>query len=510
MSAISTAGLRPPDRIGASRAGLAAPSGTAAARAPHGAAVDSAARVTLARTDAAAAAAVYADPRARAGVTRLWSAPPALDDAISALMSRNRGLGSYSLGDQWRGLGGALLSRFAQTGGDYAQTLAEALNVASDDGIDGLPPEERAQRAADILARQAAALAGVATGAPTVGLRVQTRSGQAVELTIAVSAGANGILGMKVAVTASGAMSAEERAAIGQLADGLNRALDGLGRDDAVGLDLSGLLGYDRGLLASVDLSVRNTQPHQALGSFSLHLGDDRQSVALKGSDGEMKLDVGKPLAAGGRAAPQRDAALQRTLERIDGAGERGHANAALVEQMKSAFMQLQAAAAPPDGAGEDAGDGEPATGPVAGAAAHWSGLADFEASLGGATWRRNRFGTTREAGEVAYQLSQTTTAKAAGSGGPSAQTVSERLAADFAQAPAGGMLDVSTGNHLATHVRDSSTVTTLIDSVAGQAPRVLRKTDVQQLRTVTDFENHHVARRRSWPSQHSLLERLR
>jgi hypothetical protein len=48
------------------------------------------------------------------------------------------------------------------------------------------------------------------------------------------------------------------------------------------------------------------------------------------------------------------------------------------------------------------------------------------------------------------------------------------------------------------------------VEHPAGQAPRVLRKTDVQQLRTVTDFENHHVTRRRSWPSQHSLLERLR
>lgn len=71
-------------------------------------------------------------------------------------------------------------------------------------------------------------------------------------------------------------------------------------------------------------------------------------------------------------------------------------------------------------------------------------------------------------------------------------------------------MLMVDNGNFSATRVRDASTVTTLIDSVAGHTTRVLRKTEAQQLKTVTDFQDHRVTHQQSWPSQTRLLERLR
>ena len=40
--------------------------------------------------------------------------------------------------------------------------------------------------------------------------------------------------------------------------------------------------------------------------------------------------------------------------------------------------------------------------------------------------------------------------------------------------------------------------------------PKGRRKTDVQQLKTVTDFEGHRAGSTRSWPLQHSVVERLR
>ena len=109
------------------------------------------------------------------------------------------------------------------------------------------------------------------------------------------------------------------------------------------------------------------------------------------------------------------------------------------------------------------------------------------------------------------YQLNQKTTTKPDGRGGKStAQTVSERLSADYKKAPGAGMLDVSTGNFTATQVRDRSTVTTRVDTAANGAIRALRKTDEQQLKTVTDWVNHRVANSQSWPSQRSWVERLR
>ena len=495
-------------RVGASRAGIAAPSNAAMPRARSSDASELSTRVTLGESDGRSA--VYSDPRAKSGAARVWSSPVKQNDAVSAVMARNQDLGSYTLGDQWRGLGGAMLARFAKTGESYSQTLAD--DFSSINYLNSLTPEAQAQRAPDVAALQAAALSNVATHAPTAKLKIQTRSGQALELKITVNSGFGGIIsGMKVELQASGSMSAAERAAVERLADGLDRALEGLGRDDAVNLDLAGLMSYDHDAISSVDLAVNNTQSHQVLGAFALHLGDDKQSISLKGGDGEMSLNVGIH-ALGNSSKQQRDTAIQSTLDRMGRAGERGHANTALVEQMKAAFKAFQAAAVG-DGAGKDTfkADALAASAEAADAASKLSGLADFDASFGGDTYRRNRFGSNHEAGQAHYQLSQTSTSKDSGNGDWSvAQTVAEQLSADFRTATgADAMLDVRTGQYSTTSVRDSSAVTTLIESAADHAIRVLRKTDESQLKTVTDAPSDRTATRHAWPSQRSVVERL-
>lgn len=489
MTVISSTGPGLLYRIGASRATITAPSGASMPDLPT--------RLTLGKsTDRSA---VYSAPHTTSGASHLWSSSANDNDTISALMARNRDMRSYALGDQWRGLGGALLTRFGKTGESYSQTLVDDRTTALGDELAALPPEERAQRAATILAMQKADISNVATNAPTAGLKIQTRSGQSVELKISVNPGFGAIVGMKVELKASGSMSPQERAAVEQLADGLDRALEGLGRDDAVGLDLSGLMRYDRQVIASIDLQADN-QTHQPLGTFSLHLGDDKQSIALKGSDGELTLNVNAQTPLGHTPAQQRLAAIERTLDRMDRAGERGQANAALIEQMKSAFKAFQAPA-------RDLGGGMDA--PTA--ASHLSGLADFDASFGGETSRPNRFGSTHQAGQVHYQLSQTSTTNGDGIGrGSVAQTLTERLSADFRQAAApDGMLDVRTGNYSTTAIRDSSTVTTWIESAADRVTSVRRQTDEDLLETVTDIQNHRTTNSQSWPSKRSFMERL-
>ena len=493
MFAISSTGSYRPEPIGATRAIVAAPPSASVSRLRDGAVADSPSRLTLGARDEGGA--IYSDPRAKPSAARIWLSPVGVDDAVSAIMARNRGMNSYSLGDQWRGLGGALLTRFASTGENYAQTMVDDQTTDAARGLEALSPEEQAQHAASIAAKQAVMLANVSQYAPSASLKIQTRSGQSVELKISVNPGFDGVIGMQVELKASGAMTASERTAIAQLASGLDRALEGLGRDDAVALDLSGLTNYDRDAIGSIDLTVNNTQSHQVLRTFSLHLGDDQQSIALKGSDGDMNLSVDKAAGPGNAPAPQRNAALQSTLDRMVAAGQRGHANAELVKQMVPAFKQLQAAAPTADA---------PATSQL-------SGLADFEASFSGEARRSNRFGSTKEVSQAQYQLSQKTTTQDAGTGGRSvAQTVSERLSADIRQASGpDAMLDVRNGNHSTIGVHDSRTVTTLIDSAADHTTRVLRKTDEQQLKTLVDLESHRVTRREPWPLQRSLLERL-
>lgn len=87
---------------------------------------------------------------------------------------------------------------------------------------------------------------------------------------------------------------------------------------------------------------------------------------------------------------------------------------------------------------------------------------------------------------------------------GLSIREVSRRtgLSADFSEAPGDRMLNVRSGNYTATQVLDRSTVTTLIESVAGGYMRTSRTTDEDRLKTVTGFESGRVVSRQAWPEQ--------
>ncbi len=500
MNVMSPTGTALLSLVGASRARITAPAASAAMASPGAAAMPST-RVSFSQSEDVT---TYRDPRLPSGPRRLWSSPVGQNDAVGALMARNSDLSVanktlrlYSLGEQWRGIGGALLKQFDKTGEGYTQTRVDNPTVIFGVEPGSLTPDEQAQRTAAILATQAADLAGVEAHASTAGLKIQTRSGQVVELKISVNPGEGGVVGMKVELKASGSMSTDERAAVGKLADGLDRALEGLGRADAVGLDLSGLMAYDRSVIASVDLQANNG-PYSALDRFALHLGDDQQTVSLKGRDGELALNVRAVASPAQVSAQQRTAAMQGALDSMDRAGARGHANAPLVEQMKAAFKALQSASSA----------ATPAT--TATATAPSSGLADFDASLGGHTFRDNRSGSTHEAGQVHFQLSQTTSTKRDGQGGQVAmQTVSEQLSADFQTAEgAGTMLDVRTGKHVTSTIRDRSLVRTWLALDADhRVTRMWRNTDEERLATTADAHGKPLSQ--PSPSRRNVTERL-
>jgi|APMI01.1.fsa_nt_gi hypothetical protein len=494
MTAVSALSSALVDRIATTRPAIAARS-SALTRATESS--DSGAtRVTLGSSTGVGA--VYSDPRARAGFNRLWSSPVNAGDGIAALMARNQASHSAEL-DRWRGLGGALLKRFAETGQAYSQTLVDEPVHSWDDGIPGMTPADQAQLATEVQTRQASELESVGTDAQTAALTIRTLSGQSVDLKISVGSGFY-TTGIKVEIDSSGDMDDEVRAAVGHLAEGLDRALDGLANEGAVALNLAGLVDYDRKVLSSVDLTVAIPTKGGLLGDFSLHVGGDSNTVHLKGSDGELnlKFDNAKPLGRFGSG-------LQSVLDRFEAAGQRGRANAALVEQMKAAFKQLHAAAA-----GDEVDPRSDQPGSAAGSSTGRSGLPDFEASFGGDTWRQNRAGAHNEAGHVQYQLTQKTegnlSAERRSSG---TQTVEERISADLKKAPGDAMLYVTNGNFTATKIRDESKVTTLIAAAADGRLQVLRKTDSQQLRQVSEFANHRLVHQQAWPSHQRQVQRL-
>lgn len=568
MNFIASAGPGLLDRLAASRAAASfRPAGVSsrAADAVSSSAPSAGTRVTL---DAATAdAAVYARPSAPgAGPRRVWA--KAGDDGLSELMSRNSGKEAHTLSDRWRGLGGALLKQLADTGERYRQTLADVVPALPDAGATDPAASAAnaegagsADPAAAAAALQQQALSGVATNATTVSLKVQTRSGQSVELKIGVNSGeSGGTRGLQVEVSSSGPLSGAERDALAMLSDGLDRALEGLG-DGVPALDLSGLTGFDaNGVLTGLALRIDHPdasadRPGQ-LRSFSLQLGAEKKSLALRTTSGEMALEVDAAAtsrtSAGTPASGRRWSAIDQLLQQVDVAAERSHADAAMTKSFKDAFRQLQAPPADPDETRRadetrrpDADEGRERLRDAASTLAVWpaanvvnggavdaldpsamapmsdgsraqaqslqSGLADFQASFSADSQRTSRIGSVQEAGHADYRIGQATSERPnAATGGRSiTQTQTETLSASF-QKSRTYTLDRAGGNYDATTVEDSKTVTTLIDTTRDSIARAMRKTDEQRRKTFTEVENHRAASHQEWPDQRSVVERLR
>ncbi|OWQ45912.1 hypothetical protein CDL60_18880 [Roseateles noduli] len=534
MTLITSTGAGVLDRIAASRttstfrpAGMTAQAASAAAKTASTASASSApTRVTLDATSANDL--VYAKPKTPGlGPQRFWA--NARDDSLSEMMTRNSGKDALSLSDRWRGLGGGLLKQLADTGTGYKQTLADYVPGA--DAAGAVEGTDAAATAAAAAALQEQSLGGVSTNAAEVNLKIQTRSGHTVELKIGVNNGdQGGTRGLQVEVKSSGALSSAERQALSALSDGLDQALEGLG-EGAPTLDLSGLTGFDRGgVLTGLDLKVENPNaPADVPGrmqAFSLHLGSDTKSVNMRTTSGEMNLEVDATPPKGAASNGQRWSAIDQLLKQIDTAADRGHADAAMTKSFKDAFQQLQAP--PVDEAPLKAGnagtaettvakdDGKPVTPTMSDGLRDQvqslqSGLADFKADFSADSQRTSRIGSIQEAGHTDYKISQTTTDRPnnATGGRSVTQSQTEELDAHFEKSRT-FTLDRSKGNYDAYTVKDSKTVTTLIDTVKDSVSRAMRKTDEQQLKTYSRIENFKPTEHNESPSQRSFTERLR
>lgn len=547
MTLIASTGAGVLDRIAASRtastfrpAGVSAQAASAAAKLASSTSSSAPTRVTL---DAASDSdLVYAKPKTPGlGPQRFWA--NARDDRLSEQMTRNSGKDAVTLSDRWRGLGSGLLKQLADTGTAYKQTLADHVPPAdAADAVDGASGSEAAAAAA---ALQEQAIGGVSTNAAEVNLKIQTRSGHTVELKIAVNSGdQGGTRGLQVEVKSSGALSSAERKALADLGDGLDQALEGLG-EGAPTLDLSKLMAFDRGgVLSGLDLKIENPDAPAnvpgAMQAFSLHLGADTKSVTLRTTSGEMNLEVDATPPKGAANNGQRWSAIDQLLKQVDAAADRGHADAAMTKSFKDALQQLQAppvdADAPGAATADTADNAKPTAIALATMAAKTagaddvaaaqapmsdglrsqvqslqSGLADFKADFSADSQRTSRIGSIKEAGHADYRISQATTERpnTAAGGRAITQTQTEEMDAHYEKSRT-FTLDSGTGNYDAATVKDSKTVTTLIDTVKDSISRAMRKTDEHQLKTFTQVENFKATAHNEWPSQRSFMERLR
>lgn len=414
-------------------------------------------------------------------------------DAVSSLMATNSARSSTEgLAGRWRGLGSALLNQFATTGANYRQTLVN-YQAADTPGV-------------TTQSLDAAALDSFGGKAAKASLKVQTRSGQTVEFIIAVD-NAPGKNGLQVEIKSSGTLSSSEKNALAKLAQGFDKALEGLGQADKPQVDLANLLDFDSSVLKSVDLSVKNPQASQPLSTFNLHLGPERKTLDFKGLLGETALAVDAQSPLGAVDSRQRQSAIDGLLRQFDAAAQRSHADSQLVGLFKDAFTQLHSTSA---------GAASPAVTPQRQEAASriqplLSGLADFEASFSGEFERTGRYGGVIEKGNVDYRLSQQTEVKqTAGAEDLSAeQTQEEKLQGQYMQSRGGVMLDLASGNYDVFTVEDSTRTSTKVETVEGKLSEATRQTEQQLLQTMKKMVNFRAEEERSTPRNKSLVENL-
>lgn len=417
------------------------------------------------------------------GPTRSWASAPG--DAISSLMQRNAASGTGSLASQWRGLGGALLTRLAEQGGDYRQTLVQHVSgVAASD-----------------------ALASARDSAVTLQLRIRTQSGTTVELSIAVNRGSGTVQnGLQVDMRSNGALSDAERQALGALAEGFDKALAGLGRADAPQLDLSGLLAYDDEQLSSLELTVRSPQADDPLRSFSLQANAREKRIDMQGSAGDvsLRLDAAAPLAAA--AEDVRQASIAQYLAQFDAAADRGHIGAELVAQLRQAFAQLHGA----NGDQAQPLDGTPSA--VQNQVAPLlNGLADFELRIEGESRKTNQNGYLTEVSQARYAVAQQTSVQRTGATGDITvtQTRSAVLQAQVLRALGEAEIDLKGGNYHRTDIDDESRGKTTVATVQGRIVRADAERADRQLLTYAKLLNHRAVQTHSEPRERHQREDL-
>lgn len=435
----------------------------------------------------------YAMPASLSENRQAWSNP--VKDDVSAIMALNSARRRPDgLAAQWRGLGGAVLSQFAATGKAYQQTLvnydAAAMGTGSAKELD-----ETALNSFSSMVAKAS-------------LKVQTRSGTTVELTLAVDRG--GVLGrngLAVEIKASGSLSSAEKRALAELAQGLDKALEGLGQPDRPRMDIADLAKFDRNVLQSVDLSIKNPGEGELLSSFDLHLGADRNSIAFNGALGKVDVGVDVQMPLGRAGEQQRQDSITKLLRQVDAAAQRSHAESRLVTLLKDAFSQLHEAAGT-TGARLAALSGNPLSGRVD---SMLSGLADFTASFSGAFERTGRFGAVVETGTASYQLNQETTF-APGNQADTwrvDQKQSESLVAQYVKSRGDVMLDMGSGNYDVFTVNDSTEKNTTVSVVEGRVSDAQRTVEENLLQTMKKLVNFKVEEARETPVTRRQLESL-
>jgi hypothetical protein len=257
-------------------------------------------------------------------------------------------------------------------------------------------------------------------------------------------------------------------------------------------------VGFDPTVLSSVDLKV--SEPRStSVQSLDFHADAGNRSFAMHGAAGNVSVavDLSKPALWGSKA--QQQAALLGYLNQFDMANQRAKGGATLLGQFDAAFSELNSA--------YPASGSQPALGlnPANLNAKHvsvLSGLADFQASMSGASNNGAATQPTTEAGQLDYQASQQTTIGGSNKIGALsvAQTQSASLVATYEQSPDGSMLDTSSGSYDLYRIDDSTSITTSFAYADEKLQSASILAQVNQSKVYEKLVNHKVVAQTSTP----------
>jgi hypothetical protein len=202
-------------------------------------------------------------------------------DPITSLMTIN--YGAPSIFSRFDGLGAAALQRLGTDPGDFSQSVSQSNADA----------------------------AGGAQTAYQISLNITMANNVTVQVSLESK-----VDGLALQISSSGKLGAAERAALSHLADGFQKAIDGMA--DTSKLDFSGLLQYDHALVSSIDLQATVQRGGGAAQTQTFHADDKGRSFSTTGQDGNVSVAVDL-----------------RQLAVI------GHANVATLTTFKAAFTQM-------------------------------------------------------------------------------------------------------------------------------------------------------------------------
>ncbi|MFU2315634.1 hypothetical protein [Rahnella sp. PCH160] len=244
--------------------------------------------------------------------------PPLVWENASADLISSKLAGNFSSAGnaaRFAGLGAALMARFATEAGSYSQSVLK--------------------QTAGSASAVSSAQSQLHTKADNqITLSVKTASGALVDITLGSDADG---LGVQVSVT-KGTLTEADRTALAGLADGFQKAIDGLTAQPPK-LDLSGLTQFDTSVLSSVDL-------HATLGKITtqtldFHADASTRSVKSTGELGTVDISVDMSKRALLGTESQQKQALNQYLKQFSSVGARGNADASLMDMFKDAFTAL-------------------------------------------------------------------------------------------------------------------------------------------------------------------------